>query len=85
MTQYECQRCHRVFQRVGIENVCPVCALMRDLEDKGIPHRIPGQFQRGDEAHRSIAQADCCHLKEERLEIVGDNKGFIRCNYAENL
>ena len=32
MTQYECQRCHRVFQRVGIENVCPVCAPL-DEED----------------------------------------------------
>ena len=25
------------------------------------------------------------YLKEERLEIVGDNKGFIRCDYAETL
>jgi len=32
MVQYECQRCHRAFQRIGLENVCPVCAPL-DEED----------------------------------------------------
>ena len=83
MTQYECQRCHRVFQRVGIENVCPVCAPLDEEDFRKIKEFLteyPGASSNEVMRHTGVSLRQIKrYLKEERLEIVGDNKGFIRC------
>lgn len=83
MAQYECQRCHRMFQRIGLENVCPVCAPL-DEEDfrkiKEFLQMYPGASSNEVMRHTGVSLRQIKrYLKEERLEIVGDNKGFLRC------
>jgi hypothetical protein len=83
MANTECQRCHRVFQRMDSENVCPGCAPLDEMDFKRIKEYL--------EQHQGASSTEVMretgvslnqirrYLKEDRLEIVGDNKGFIRC------
>lgn len=83
MSRYECQRCHRIFQKIGNEEVCPTCAPIDEEEF----HRIKEYISE----HQGASSSEVVqvlgvslnqikrYLKEERLEIRGDNKGFIRC------
>lgn len=83
MTTFQCQRCHRMFERAGNENVCPVCTPLDEEEFRRIKEYL--------EAHQGASSNEVMrhtgvslkqikrYLKEERLEIVGDNKGFLRC------
>lgn len=83
MANYECARCHRFFERVAFEEVCPACYPIEELEFKNIKEYLaahPGatSSELVSELNVSI-KAIKRYLKEERLEIIGDNKGFIRC------
>ncbi|MDI9513634.1 MAG: MerR family transcriptional regulator [Clostridiaceae bacterium] len=83
MANYECQRCYRMFQRVGIENVCPVCAPLDEVDFRKIKEFLtehPGASSNEVMRHTGVSLRQIKrYLKEERLEIVGDNKGFLRC------
>jgi hypothetical protein len=83
MANHECARCHRYFERVAFEEVCPVCFPVEEEEFARIKEYLsvhPGATSNElmtviGVSLKSIRR----YLKEERLEIVGDNKGFIRC------
>ncbi len=83
MATFECVRCHRLFDRVSFEVVCPACFPVEEHEFSRIKDYLslhPGASS-NEVMHelnvglKSIRR----YLKEDRLEIVGDNKGFIRC------
>lgn len=83
MSNYECVRCHRLFERVALEEVCPVCYPIEEREFDSIREYLaahPGatSSELVSELNVSIKSIKR-YLKEERLEIIGDNKGFIRC------
>lgn len=83
MATYECQRCGRMFEQIGLEDVCPVCALLDEEEFKRIKeflteHQGASTTEVMQHTGVSLKQIKR-YLKEERLEIVGDNKGFLRC------
>lgn len=83
MANCECARCHRFFEKVAFEEVCPACFPVEEEEFAKIKEfltKYPGAssnevMQRIGVSLKSIKR----YLKEDRLEIVGDNKGFIRC------
>ncbi|MGI6123070.1 MAG: hypothetical protein ACOYIG_02630 [Acetivibrionales bacterium] len=83
MANYECARCHRYFEKVAFEEVCPACFPIEEEEFRKIKEFLtehPGAssnevMQRIGVSLKSIKR----YLKEDRLEIVGENKGFIRC------
>lgn len=83
MANYECARCHRFFNKVAFEEVCPACFPVEEEEFRRIKEyltRSPGAssnevMQAIGASLKSIKR----YLKEDRLEIVGENKGFIRC------
>lgn len=83
MANYECARCHRFFEKVAFEEVCPACFPVEEEEFAKIKEfltKYPGAssnevMQRIGVSLKSIKR----YLKEDRLEIVGENKGFIRC------
>ena len=83
MANYECARCHRFFEKVAFEEVCPTCFPVEEEEFREIKEFLiqhPGAssnevMQRIGVSLKSIKR----YLKEDRLEIVGENKGFIRC------
>ncbi len=83
MANYECARCHRFFEKVAFEEVCPVCFPVEEEEFRAIKEfltKYPGSssnevMQQIGVSLKSIRR----YLKEDRLEIVGENKGFIRC------
>lgn len=83
MAIYECKRCHRMFQRIGIENVCPTCvpldeADFRKIKEYLMEHQGASSTEVMQHTGVSLRQIKR-YLKEERLEILGDNKGFLRC------
>ena len=83
MASYECTRCHRIFKRTGSENVCPACAPIDEVEFRLIKEYIT-EHQGASSSEVVLALGVSLnqikrYLKEERLEIRGDNKGFIRC------
>ncbi len=88
MANYECARCHRFFEKVAFEEVCPVCFPIEEEEFRKIKEYLtirPGSsanliMQSIGVSLKSIKR----YLKEDRLEIVGDNKGFIRCELCGN-
>lgn len=83
MPTYECIRCHRLFQSPNGEEICAKCAGEEDEEF--------GKIREYLSAHRGASSSDVMrevgvslklikrYLKQERLEIIGDNKGFIKC------
>lgn len=83
MANCECARCHRFFEKVAFEEVCPACFPVEEEEFAKIKEfltKYPGAssnevMQRIGVSLKSIKR----YLKEDRLEIVGENKGFIRC------
>lgn len=83
MANYECARCRRFFEKVAFEEVCPVCFPLEEEEFKKIKEYLrecPGAssneiMQVLRVSFKSIKR----YLKEDRLEIIGDNKCFIRC------
>ncbi|MGI6049920.1 MAG: MerR family transcriptional regulator [Acetivibrionales bacterium] len=83
MANYECARCHRYFDKVAFEEVCPICFPVEEEEFRRIKELLtvqPGAtaseiMQELGVSLKSIKR----YLKEDRLEIVGDNKGFIAC------
>lgn len=83
MANTECARCHRFFERVSFETVCPICFPIEEEEFAKIKEYLtlhPGAssneiMQKLNVGLKSIRR----YLKEERLEIVGDSKGFIKC------
>ncbi|MGI6084063.1 MAG: hypothetical protein ACOYIF_01300 [Acetivibrionales bacterium] len=83
MANYECARCHRFFEKVAFEEVCPACFPIEEEEFRKIKEfltQYPGAssnevMQKIGVSLKSIRR----YLREDRLEIVGDNKGFIRC------
>ncbi|HHY64353.1 MAG TPA: hypothetical protein GX501_04845 [Clostridiaceae bacterium] len=83
MAHYECVRCHRFFERVAFEEVCPVCFPIEEEEFRKIKEYLtahPGATSNELMAVIGVSLKSIRrYLKEERLEIVGDNKGFIRC------
>lgn len=83
MASYECQRCHHMFQRIGNEEVCSTCAPLDEEEFRRIKEYISQhQGASSSEVVRALGvtiNQIKRYLKEERLEIVGDNKGFLRC------
>lgn len=83
MASSECQRCHRVFERMGLESVCPNCAPLDELEFRKIKdYLMDHQGASSTEVIRETGASLSAikrYLKEDRLEIVGDIKGFLRC------
>lgn len=83
MASYVCARCHKLFERVAFETVCPECFPIEEREFAKIKEYLtvhPGASSNEvmtalDVSLKSIKR----YLREDRLEIVGDNKGFIRC------
>lgn len=83
MAIYECQRCGRMFERRGLENVCPICTPLdeedfRKIKEFLTEHQGASTTEVMQHTGVSLRQIKR-YLKEERLEIVGDNKGFLRC------
>ncbi|MGI6623088.1 MAG: hypothetical protein GX227_07935 [Clostridiaceae bacterium] len=83
MANRECVRCHRFFERVAFEEVCPVCFPIEEEEFRKIKEYLtvhPGASSNEVMSVIGVSLKSIRrYLKEERLEIVGDNKGFIRC------
>lgn len=83
MAKYECVRCHRYFERVAFEEVCPVCFPIEEEEFQKIKEYLTAHPGASSNEVMSVIGVSLRsirrYLKEERLEIVGDNKGFIRC------
>jgi len=83
MANYECARCHRLFEKVAFEEVCPVCFVIEEEEFRKIKEYLtlhPGASSNEVMRHIGVSLKTIKrYLREERLEIVGDNKGFIRC------
>jgi Zn finger protein HypA/HybF involved in hydrogenase expression len=83
MATIECARCHRYFEKVAFEAVCPRCFPIEEQEFARIKEYLslhPGAST--NEVMRDLnvdLKSIKRYLKEERLEIVGDNKGFIKC------
>lgn len=83
MSKFECVRCHKLFERTALEELCPSCYVLEEEEFGKIREYLalhPGAtsselVDRLNVSIKSIRR----YLKEERLEIIGDNKGFIRC------
>lgn len=88
MANYECARCHRFFEKVAFEEVCPICFPIEEGEFREIKEYLteyPGASS--NQVMQSIGvslKSIKRYLKEDRLEIVGDNKGFIRCELCGN-
>ena len=83
MATRECARCRRLFEIMGLEDVCPVCAPLDQMEfqkikDYLMEHQGASSSEVMQETGVSIRQIKR-YLKEERLEIVGENKGFLKC------
>ena len=82
MAKFECVRCRR-FDRVALEDVCPTCYAFEEEEFRKIKEYL--EKHPGATSSDLVSQLDVSiksikrYLKEERLEIIGDNKGFIRC------
>jgi Zn finger protein HypA/HybF involved in hydrogenase expression len=83
MANYECARCHRFFEKVAFEEVCPACFPVEEEEFGRIKEYLtkhPGASSNEVMQHLGVSLKSIRrYLKEDRLEIVGDNKGFIRC------
>jgi len=83
MANHECVRCHRFFERVAFEEVCPVCFPIEEEEFRKIKEYLTAHPGASSNEVMSVIGVSLKsirrYLKEERLEIVGDNKGFIRC------
>ncbi len=83
MANCECVRCHRFFEKVAFEEVCPVCFPVEENEFSRIKEYLSNHP--GASSNEVMSQLNVSlksirrYLKEDRLEIVGDNKGFIRC------
>ncbi|NMA67554.1 MAG: hypothetical protein GX957_15195 [Clostridiaceae bacterium] len=83
MSKFECVRCHRFFDRMALEEVCPPCSILEEEEFKQIKEYLA--LHPGASSSELVSQLNVTlksikrYLKEERLEIIGDNKGFIRC------
>ena len=83
MANFECARCHRIFERKQFEDVCPACFVLEEEEFEQIKEYLtlhPGATSSDlvnqlDVSLKSIKR----YLRQERLEIIGDNKGFIKC------
>ncbi|HEX3030143.1 MAG TPA: hypothetical protein VHT34_12775, partial [Clostridia bacterium] len=83
MATFECVRCHHLFDRVGFEEVCPACFPEEEHEFSKIKEYLtvhPGASSNEVMYALNVnLKAIRRYLKEDRLEIVGNNKGFIRC------
>ncbi len=83
MANCECVRCHRFFEKVAFEEVCPVCFPVEENEFSRIKEYLsshPGASSNEVMSELNVSLKSIRrYLKEDRLEIVGDNKGFIRC------
>jgi len=83
MANYECARCHRLFEKVAFEEVCPTCFVIEEEEFARIKEFLtqhPGASSNEVMRHIGVSLKTIKrYLREERLEIVGDNKGFICC------
>jgi Zn finger protein HypA/HybF involved in hydrogenase expression len=83
MASRECARCHRIFEKVAFEEVCPTCFPIEENEFKRIKEYLdihPGASSNEVMSELAVSLKSIKrYLKEDRLEIVGDNKGFIRC------
>ncbi|NLX64996.1 MAG: hypothetical protein GX022_09540 [Clostridiaceae bacterium] len=83
MANHECARCHRLFEKVAFEEVCPTCFAIEEEEFRRIKEfltQYPGASSNEVMRHTGVSLKTIKrYLREDRLEIVGDNKGFIRC------
>ena len=83
MANYECARCHRLFEKVAFEEVCPTCFAIEEEEFRRIKEYLlqhPGASSNEVMRHTGVSLKTIKrYLREDRLEIVGDNKGLIRC------
>lgn len=83
MASRECVRCHRIYDKVAFEEVCPVCFHIEEFEFRRIKEYLSLHLgASSSEVMREInvsLKSIRRYLKEDRLEIVGDNKGFIKC------
>ncbi|HBR01951.1 MAG TPA: hypothetical protein DD738_05015 [Ruminiclostridium sp.] len=83
MSSRECARCHRIFEKVAFEEVCPTCFPIEENEFARIKEYLminPGASSNTVMTELGVSLKSIKrYLKEDRLEIVGDNKGFLRC------
>lgn len=83
MANHECARCHRFFEKVAFEEVCPTCFPIEEEEFGKIKEYLtmhPGASSNEVMSLIGVSLKSIRrYLKEDRLEIVGDNKAFIRC------
>ncbi len=83
MANHECARCHRIFEKVAFEEVCPTCFPIEEEEFGKIKEYLtihPGASSNEVMSYIRVSLKSIKrYLKEDRLEIVGDNKGFIKC------
>lgn len=83
MANHECARCHRFFEKVAFEEVCPTCFPVEEQEFSKIKEYLtlhPGASSNEVMSVIGVSLKSIRrYLKEDRLEIVGDNKGFIKC------
>ena len=83
MANRECARCHRIFEKVAFEEVCPACFPIEEYEFGRIKEYLslhPGASSNVVMTELNVSLKSIRrYLQEDRLEIVGDNKGFIRC------
>lgn len=83
MAKRECARCHRFFEKVAFEEVCPACFPIEEEEFSRIKEYLtmnPGASSNEVMSVIGVSLKSIRrYLKEDRLEIVGENKGFIKC------
>lgn len=84
MAGFECARCHRIFNRRGLEEVCLLCLSEEETEFSRIKEFLthhPGATSSDliNELNVSL-KAIKRYLREDRMEIIGQNKGFLRCD-----
>jgi hypothetical protein len=89
MAHRECARCHSFFESVGLEAVCPICLPLEENEFRRIKeylsiHQGASSSEVMNELKVSLKSIRR-YLKEDRLEIVGENRGFLRCELCGTL
>lgn len=83
MASRECARCHRLYEKIAFEEVCRICFPIEENEFRIIKEYLflhPGASSSEVMKELNISLKSLKrYLKQDRLEIIGDNKGFIRC------
>lgn len=89
MASRECARCHNLFDSNGLDVVCPACYPIEENEFRRIKEYLtlhPGASSNEVMNELKVSLKSIRrYLKEDRLEIIGENRGFLRCEMCGAL